>query len=878
MRFSNISPKVLGPFPIHAREQHFLSPSFPLNLSHPIDYSQSWPSSYADGGQVWWSNATTDTDGHLRVSFPNIRWTTLRATEGWAALQYHTVLRTTMTVYPPADPTSVVLPNLIVDLKQGSFFTILPQSKGDIVPQWYSGNIYAMERAPPKTVRFPVLPARNKPTTYDVFIRLFGDPAAYDSENPTLDITMTVELEPSEPGIVHEAPHDIMSDFVDGFAFGEAVGVGLRSVSGWWTVTSSSLSQDIQGLDLVLLRETRIAPGQTRILPLRLTQTAPFEGTDLNVDLTLVSGTSTMSVSIKIPVTHQAIWNSSNFAPIWTSYFFKDTMPTAFNVLPPVESTPRGETPRPPILALHGAGVNILSQPFWAEAIPRQNLSWVVMPTGRTSWGLDWHGPSMHDALDSIDALGRILEQSPRWNAWRLAPETKILVLGHSNGGQGAWYMAARFPDRVVGAVPAAGYIKAQAYVPLTQSRSAHFVDPSLRAILETSHTPDDNDLFLSNLVDTPILAIHGGDDDNVPTWHSREAVNVLKTWNPGANVSYREDLGQPHWYSTVFRNDQVAIFLRSLLQPEYLPEGRSDSYTLTVAIPSESGSLHGWRILSLVMPGRLARLFVEEKNHAVSVKTSNVASFSFDIKRIRTALLIIDGVDFSFASDNLRQRIILLQKTVSGWELHGFDMIAPIAFQPSGRLAMVLQSTGPLTLVVPNIRASSRALSVAYRIAHDLDVYHKLDAEIVTDETALGRLEKGELGPGNIVVVAATDSEELGPFARTILGQGRTVFSAGEDGTTLKWRGRSLDEPSQGSLFLHPHPTNPSANILFMMGSDISGLERIAGLFPIRTGVSLPDWLIAGGAADMTGAAGVQAAGIWGADWSWKEAVSWHH
>jgi hypothetical protein len=26
----NLSVKVLGPFPIHAREQHFLSPSFPL--------------------------------------------------------------------------------------------------------------------------------------------------------------------------------------------------------------------------------------------------------------------------------------------------------------------------------------------------------------------------------------------------------------------------------------------------------------------------------------------------------------------------------------------------------------------------------------------------------------------------------------------------------------------------------------------------------------------------------------------------------------------------------------------------------------------------------------------------------------------------------
>lgn len=29
------------------------------------------------------------------------------------------------------------------------------------------------------------------------------------------------------------------------------------------------------------------------------------------------------------------------------------------------------------------------------------------------------------------------------------------------------------------------------------------------------------------------------GDDENVPVWHTREAVSVLKTWDPQANVTY---------------------------------------------------------------------------------------------------------------------------------------------------------------------------------------------------------------------------------------------------------------------------------------------------------------------------------------------------
>lgn len=40
--------------------------------------------------------------------------------------------------------------------------------------------------------------------------------------------------------------------------------------------------------------------------------------------------------------------------------------------------------------------------------------------------------------------------------------------------------------------------------------RSGHFIDPMLRAILESSLTPDDNDIHLSNLVDVDLLAIHG--------------------------------------------------------------------------------------------------------------------------------------------------------------------------------------------------------------------------------------------------------------------------------------------------------------------------------------------------------------------------------
>jgi pimeloyl-ACP methyl ester carboxylesterase len=63
--------------------------------------------------------------------------------------------------------------------------------------------------------------------------------------------------------------------------------------------------------------------------------------------------------------------------------------------------------------------------------------------------GLDWHGPSADDVWSTVSALASILESFSKWKAWAIAPE-KVVIIGHSNGGQGTWYNAARHPDRVV--------------------------------------------------------------------------------------------------------------------------------------------------------------------------------------------------------------------------------------------------------------------------------------------------------------------------------------------------------------------------------------------------------------------------------------------
>ena len=69
---------------------------------------------------------------------------------------------------------------------------------------------------------------------------------------------------------------------------------------------------------------------------------------------------------------------------------------------------------------------------------------------------------------------------------------------------------------------------------------------------------------------------------------------------------SFLEEPGEGHWYPSVLNNDKVNDFVRELLD-SYPPRQPivAKLFTLTVSIPWESGSLHGWRVQALTTPGR---------------------------------------------------------------------------------------------------------------------------------------------------------------------------------------------------------------------------------------------------------------------------------
>jgi len=66
-----------------------------------------------------------------------------------------------------------------------------------------------------------------------------------------------------------------------------------------------------------------------------------------------------------------------------------------------------------------------------------------------------------------------------------------------------------------------------------------------------------------------------------------------------------KEDKNQLHFYPTVFNNLQVQDFINGLLESSQDRPESFEPFTLTVFRPEESGSLYGWRIEKVRVPGR---------------------------------------------------------------------------------------------------------------------------------------------------------------------------------------------------------------------------------------------------------------------------------
>lgn len=105
-------------------------------------------------------------------------------------------------------------------------------------------------------------------------------------------------------------------------------------------------------MSLSLLQKQRLAPSQTRVVPIIINQLKVFQKPILQLSITLFNSQTSSEVTLfpTLDIRHWSSWDDvAEYKAIQATYFLADT-PVPYQAIPPL--LPNHGLPKPPILAL----------------------------------------------------------------------------------------------------------------------------------------------------------------------------------------------------------------------------------------------------------------------------------------------------------------------------------------------------------------------------------------------------------------------------------------------------------------------------------------------------------------------------------------------
>ncbi|GAK63729.1 uncharacterized protein PAN0_003c1937 [Moesziomyces antarcticus] len=895
----------------------------------------------------------------LTIEYPDADWAWLRKSAGWSALQWQMIASTTLEI--GQNNTAVA-----VTMDKTAEFAIVPmeasggnsaQAKRELDRQpleWHTGDWYsyiaAFSKEDAASDRLPISHhlLHLDQGSYTLLvrsmyeIRIFGDPrnnGGQESPRMVLGIDLAAraldDVTSDEVVEIHTDPHHSnVPHVVGGWLAGWGLSFGVRNLhpTEVYTLESIDVQTSFSGVEqppiaVKLGIPLTLSPSQTLVVPIKLNQSGPLDVSNTTLDLSLMlrsAAGDTINKAVSIPLVHKdAFWDASRDDQDHHAYMYSYLAPDHTVQLaaatpprkPAAASTNQSALP-PLMLTLHGAGVDVRDL-FFSNSIRRQDECWSILPTGRTPWGYDWQLASFQAADAAVDAFHQHLYGLPptmsdaERQKWQFDPR-KLFIMGHSNGGQGAWYRLSRYPDRVIAGVVAATYTKVSDYVSFAWKVGRHYADPALHGVLHSSLSMFENDLFASNLAGIDLLIKYGSADANVPPWNSKDMAMLVDGWNKRSGVRGKvrvsEVPGRPHWWDTLFSEDDVQSAIEtactSSKNPGYAMPEAPQSFTLTVANPAEAGPKGGWQITEVEVPGRLARLqvqyTVEESSEDAVAGVGHVKLHASNAKRFHVQLEALQSspaLAFGNASavritlngqaydvDIEGSHILAFEARPSGeWHILASQTRstdAPAA-RPIGPLLRIVSTAGPMALVVPTEGPATEVAMwkrVAQRFAADLLLYAGINSQIVadTDSAALAETRSAR-HLGNVV---AFGGPRINSYSRTIYYDWPTKhpihFVDPESSAQFRIQGRHFYENGTALLTLAPHPELHNGLAMVVHGIGTEGITRAARLLPTRTATMIPEWIVVDSTAEWMGEGGVQAAGWYDAKWGWSEGMSY--
>ena len=183
------------------------------------------------------------------------------------------------------------------------------------------------------------------------------------------------------------------------------------------------------------------------------------------------------------------------------------------------------------------------------------------------------------------------------------------------------------------------------------------------------------------------------------------------------------------------------------------------------------------------------------------------------------------------------------------------------------------MDTPGPLTIVI-GTQLSAKRLDferIAKNIAQNLYLFFGADVNIhfdyeVDDVSLDGNVISLGMEDENTYLQDIGGSHLKNPFP--IQANKQTIYI---NDTTMNhiYRGEGV-----GGIYLHPLAR--SRVLMIICGTDQMGLEKAAKLFPYRTGVGQPDWIVVGPKMGIQGMQGVETMGYYSNLWDIESNVSY--
>ncbi|KAK6369890.1 hypothetical protein LTS17_009340 [Exophiala oligosperma] len=774
------------------------------------------------------SEASTTVD--LVVDFSEIDWDIAQKIYGWSALQYQAWLKGGVWNDGGTSRRVSIYPEGILELWLNN-------------KHIFGGDFYSFGRAP---IVFELAPGFNV-----VNVRLIRDVRSMGgSSSPTAHVLLRAEVVAADLDVDHDSI--LLPDVIAGRFVGRYGSVIVRNqATVWININRVRVITDEQSA-VVLEQNLTISPGQSRPVRMRIDNLRNLtKSIKLVFDYELPDASSHRIVC-------EAQLRPANHSSLQRMTFLHPSGAVSYATLrPPPEKVDREVAI---LLNLHGAGVDAdgdLVRHMFDDApdLP----AWIVTPTGMTSWsGDDWHTWGFADALAAVEAILDWIDLV-EWQG----PDpytSKILVAGHSNGGQGTWYFASHQPDRVLGAAAASGYLSIENYVPYVHWTEA---DPLQNAILHVARSNFRHELLAENFAGIPILQQHGSSDDNVPVYHSRLMNTLL--YQSGIAAKYSEMPGTGHWIDgTMTTPSMMEFYLAHLNDADAVSTAPVD-FAFVVPNSHDMGPKYGIVVDQLSSPDRAGHIEVSvaQKGSVTRwhLSTQNIHRLHFDpgvqISNSPVEVMLDDMAHVFHLTNKTRSRsLVQTEANIWAWEVAlDWRQLDKRYGRQRGALDAILRSEGVFEVVL----CSNTSFHLAVQASRNFLQYFGADSNIIYREEYAEALTRR----GNIVTIG---------LGRTIprCAMPRFPISVEHDRlllTTGSSKTASIPlRPGMGGVWLRPLPQERLE--LVVWGHDEAGLQQAIRLIPTLTGAGQPDFVILGNEARWKGVGGAVAMGFLDRDW----------